>query len=614
MKKISLLIVCFLSYVGANAQAYVQGDVNVMPQPVMTHDSTTCTSNCNLMYSIIISNSFPGDSVKIKDQASGTLLISDVNTSGANPWYVYLPVPVYNSIIGDGELAGGNANFFGPTVKVISGPDTVYNINNFYGFTVSNPCIYGTVTGRVYVDHNNDCSFNAGDVALSSIPVDWDANLNSPSMTFSTAGGFYSDGSGMYTAKVLESWMLDYSVYIPSSYQFIFPSTACSPASYLFTTLPQTNADFSLQCSSNVDVQCYAGSSGIIRPNVPFYLFPSVSNTGCDSASGQLKLVLDNRVTYNPALSSAPAPVVSGDTLTWNYSNLTNLTAGGYWNSFFANVHLTPATSVTTGDMLCFRVLTGVPAADMDPSNNDYSFCLPVVNSYDPNFKEVAPVGAGPSGGILYFSDTVLTYTVHFQNTGTAAAYNISVIDTLDTSLIANSLQIVGSSHLVSPEWIAPGVVKFNFYNINLADSTSNEAASHGSVTFKVKRQYPLAFGTRIKNTAGIYFDFNPAVVTNTVSNLILEPLGIDQATLNTAGISVYPNPFEQSTAFVISSDKVGGVYSFELSDVVGKTVKRLNTNEKQFSVSREGLQNGMYFYRITTADGVVGKGKVIIK
>jgi uncharacterized repeat protein (TIGR01451 family) len=612
MKKFYLLLLFCLSIIVSKAQMFTQGDVSVMPQPMMNHDSTICSSTCNLFYSITITNSFMGDSVKIKDMSSGYLITSDVNVSGANPWYVYLSVPVYNMFISDDQVSGGSVLFFGPTVKVISGPDTIFNINNVYPFSVSNPCSYGSVSGRVYIDNNSDCVFNTGDVALTSIPVTSNSNLNSPSMSSTNASG-YSNGSGAYNINVQQSWLVDYNVAIPSNYQFIFPSSACSPGSYNFTTVPQTNVDFSLQCTSNVDVQCYAGSSGIVRPNVPFYLYPSVSNTGCDSASGQLKLILDNRVAYNAGLSSAPLPAVSGDTLTWNYSNLTNLTSGGYWNSFFANVHLTPNTSVGAGDLLCFTVYTNPPVADINSSNNEFYFCLPVVNSYDPNFKEVSPEGVGTEG---YFStppDSVLTYTIHFQNTGTAAALNISIIDTLDADLNPKSLQILGASHSVTPEWIAPGVVKFNFYNINLADSSSNEAASHGSVSYRIKMRGGLAYGTQIKNTADIYFDFNPAIVTNTTIRTLTGPLGITEQKQN-ANFNVFPNPFSESTTFVIQSDKLNETYFFEMTDVLGKKVKQTATMEKQFKISREGLQNGMYFYNITDSKGVVGKGKVIIK
>ncbi|MEY3237369.1 MAG: hypothetical protein RI883_1470 [Bacteroidota bacterium] len=612
MKSTYLLLLLSCITLSVKAQ-YVQGDINAMPQPSMNHDFNTCSSTCNLMYAITISNSFLGDSVKIKDESSGTLYSQDINSTGANPWYVFLPVPIFNMVITDDQLSAGNANFFGPLVKVVSGLDTAHNISNFYSNFVSSPCLYGNVSGRVYVDYNADCSFNGADVPLQSINTSSYANLNSPSVSSIGAGG-YSDANGMYNITVQETWMTDYSVYIPSNYQFIFPSTACSPVVYSFSTLPQSNVDFSLQCSSNVDVQCYAGSNGIIRPNIPFYLFPTVSNTGCDVASGQLKLLLDNRVVFNPILSSVPTPTISGDTLIWDYFNLTNLSSGGYWNSFFANVHLTPIPTVTIGDNLCFKVITTIPASDLNITNNVYNFCLPVVNSYDPNFKEVSPAGAGATGGIDYFDDSVLNYTIHFQNTGTAAAYNISIIDTLDANIIPSSLKIVGSSHTVTPEWIAPGVVKFNFYNIFLPDSTSNEAASHGSIRFEVKRIFPLAIGTEIRNKAEIYFDFNPAIVTNSVLNTIEYILGTSELSTNSNQIKVYPNPFKESTLFVVDAGE-NIPFNFTLTDVQGKIVKSIQgINESNFQLSREGIENGIYFYSISTANIVLGTGKIIIE
>jgi hypothetical protein len=49
--------------------------------------------------------------------------------------------------------------------------------------------------------------------------------------------------------------------------------------------------------------------------------------------------------------------------------------------------------------------------------------------------------------------------------------------------------------------------------------------------------------------------------------------------------------------------------------DVLGKTVRSINNiSEKQFSISKNELQSGMYFYNITNPEGLVGKGKIIIK
>lgn len=80
----------------------------------------------------------------------------------------------------------------------------------------------------------------------------------------------------------------------------------------------------------------------------------------------------------------------------------------------------------------------------------------------------------------------------------------------------------------------------------------------------------------------------------------------------NSGGVSVAPNPFTESTVFTVDSQKE---YSFELMDVLGKKVMSLNgLSDKQLEVSRGQLQNGIYFYKIYTTDGIVGNGKVIIR
>jgi PKD repeat protein len=78
--------------------------------------------------------------------------------------------------------------------------------------------------------------------------------------------------------------------------------------------------------------------------------------------------------------------------------------------------------------------------------------------------------------------------------------------------------------------------------------------------------------------------------------------------------VDVFPNPFSETTKFSIN-DKNNDVYSFELKDVLGKKViERSAFTEKQFAVSRDGLREGIYFYRISSSKGVLGIGKVIVR
>ncbi|MGB1032612.1 MAG: DUF7619 domain-containing protein, partial [Flavobacteriales bacterium] len=66
-------------------------------------------------------------------------------------------------------------------------------------------------------------------------------------------------------------------------------------------------------------------------------------------------------------------------------------------------------------------------------------------------------------------------------------------------------------------------VANFYFENIQLPDSNCCEPDSHGDFTYFIQMNDGLAPETRIENTAYIYFDNNPAVVTNTTWTTIYE-------------------------------------------------------------------------------------------
>ncbi|CAN5309855.1 hypothetical protein BH10BAC1_BH10BAC1_01620 [soil metagenome] len=79
--------------------------------------------------------------------------------------------------------------------------------------------------------------------------------------------------------------------------------------------------------------------------------------------------------------------------------------------------------------------------------------------------------------------------------------------------------------------------------------------------------------------------------------------------------VTVYPNPFADNTTFIVNSEKMNEIYSFELIDVLGKKVKSINgITAKQFEVSRNGLENGIYFYKIYSSESIIGVGKVVIE
>lgn len=584
-----LAVILLCAFSSAKAQTYTSGGLTVTVMPNTFHDTNDCASYCSPMYMVTVSSSYLGDSILEVDTVSHTLAYAVRNTTGVSPWTVAIPVlHMYGGRVTDDQLSSSTAFFAGPAMKIIADADTINAIPNFYVLGVPNPCIYGSATGKAYIDNNSNCIYDAGDVPLNGLQVNSVATLVSPSLSINNRYAI-TDPLGIYNMTIQKSWMTSYTVGLPSSYYFIFPSSPCFSGAYSFTTVPRTGVDFPLQCSGIDDVECWAGSPAAVRYGAPFEMMPYVANTGCDTISGVLRFVKDSRVTYNPSLSMNPATSVSGDTLIWNYVNLTNLSGGAYWNNFISHIHLTPDTSAHVGDTLCFRIYADVPTSDPDATNNDYTICLPVVYSYDPNLKEVSPKGTG-TPGFIPASTPELTYTLHFQNTGTATANFIKVEDTLDSHLNAGSLKILGSSHVMRPEWVTPGVVRFNFDYINLPDSNSNEAASHGYVRFSIKPNAGLTPGTQIKNTGYIYFDANPPVVTNTALNTI-QTLTLNNSTISVGrDVGVYPNP--ASDEIFVENLESGRVVIRRIS---GAVVVSQDVISSKVSIDISRLADGVY-------------------
>lgn len=611
MKKHLTLLSAFLISVIGTAQT--QGDINYNAFYSHNHDSTICATFIDVNSFADINNSFTGDSVKFIG-FSGQILYEEENISGAAMWNVNFPYP-QNWVESDDVISNGILTTIlpGDIYKVISGPDTLYVNSMFFSEPIPDACAYNTASGQIYIDANTDCSFGAGDSAIASIYATSQGNYTNTPLLGNGSNG-YSNSSGNYSINIQESWLNSYTVSIPSIYQFIFPYNSCSATSYNFTTLPQTGVDFSLECAG-LDTRVYAGHSGNVRPGLPFYMYPTVSNIGCTEVSGTLKLKLDANVTYNAANSSNPADAISGDTLIWNYVDLTNVGNGtGYWNSIVGGIELTPSLSVNIGDTLCFEISTGIPSTDVNITNNAYSFCLPVVNSYDPNIKEVMPSGEGVEGFISPNTDK-LTYTIDFQNTGTAPAINVNIIDTLGANVLPNTMHILDASHTMTPEWLNGNTLKFKFNNINLPDSNANEPLSHGYVRFEIDMVQGLAPATEIKNKAEIYFDFNAAIITPFAVNTIETPSssGINSINNNLVAIA-YPNPANDIVNFKIS--EATGSLAITLTDLSGKTVyAKSGISGSALTVNISDLSQGIYLFKIMEeATNNFTLGKLIVE
>ncbi|AFM05981.1 surface protein 26-residue repeat-containing protein [Bernardetia litoralis DSM 6794] len=253
------------------------------------------------------------------------------------------------------------------------------------------------------------------------------------------------------------------------------------------------------------------------RPAIVSTVTVFANNYSCVPKSGELKITLPSTVFYNSA-SITPSRIVGND-LFWNVGDLS------FNRTFVVRINVTPYFNLNIGNELCFAGYITPETNDFYRLNNLKQYCFPIVNSYDPNDKQVYPQGICDAK-FTKRSDLPLTYTIRFQNTGNAPALNVRIADSLSSLLNRRSLRVVGTSHPMVVDTTANNnVINFKFNNINLPDSTSSPELSQGYVIFELDEIEAHTDTSRIENKSYIYFDTNAPIITNTVKNTIVNTL-----------------------------------------------------------------------------------------
>ncbi len=251
------------------------------------------------------------------------------------------------------------------------------------------------------------------------------------------------------------------------------------------------------------------------------------------------------------------------------------------------------------------------------PTNNTDPFesvhCLEVVYSFDPNDKQGFPRGIGENK--LIALDQAIEYMIRFQNTGTDTAFQVTIIDTLDQNLVAQSIQPGASSHPYRFETDGQGIIKFIFDPIALPDSTINERASRGFVKFRIQQQPGLSPGTQISNQAAIYFDLNDPIITNTILHTIQDNAvltDIQEVAASFLAVYCHPNPAQDWVSFELAEPPTQP-YLLRLFSSTGQIVRQSNFDTQQLGVNLKGLATGIYFYSISDGLENLAEGKLII-
>lgn len=388
------------------------------------------------------------------------------------------------------------------------------NFNPFVPFD-DGSCTY-TISGFVYRDTNEDGSYNNADYPAENIPV----ILMPENITVNTDAGGNYEISGVTDAPHTISVDIAGTEYTGTS----------TPASIDFEP---GIYDLEFNFGLTNDIPFY----DVSVTSAPYWWWEYF--TWCHLAHTRHFYVQnDGNTTIDPVLT-----IAFNELLSFGYSNpdYTSLTEN---EIVFELDPLVPGTSAwvsvvwdppgvdLAGTNLLFETTldvydSGNYVESHQLSNSSYVWC-----SYDPNAKLAYPVGYTEEHFIS--NETELDYIITFQNTGSATAENVTLLDTLDTSLDLSTFQLIEHSHDVQVSIDEETrEVFFVFANINLPDSTSNEEASHGHAIFRIGLNSGLAPGTVVENTAHIYFDSNPPITTNTVWHTIFDCDGLAQFTVN---------------------------------------------------------------------------------
>jgi hypothetical protein len=94
---------------------------------------------------------------------------------------------------------------------------------------------------------------------------------------------------------------------------------------------------------------------------------------------------------------------------------------------------------------------------------------------------------------------------------------------------------------------------------------------------------------------------------------VFLNTVGINQYSSGSDWVRLCPNPVQNTATLILSYDLKNG--TLLIFDIIGQEVKRLeNMFGKEFTISKEGLDNGMYFFKVTDGKVTIGQGKMLVE
>lgn len=256
------------------------------------------------------------------------------------------------------------------------------------------------------------------------------------------------------------------------------------------------------------------------RCNSTGTLWLTLNNTGCESYSGKIEVEIDPLMEFIGA--NIPYDTIIDNKLAFEFDTLS------FQQAEKLDLRMKFPNETFTGNELTFRTTTFAYVDSTYREIEHKEIVQTLRCAYDPNDKLVSPARPDSTESNYTAFDESLNYTIRFQNTGNDTAYNVLITDKVSPRLDWQSYQPLGSSHTHTMNIDRDGTISFYFNNIYLPDSTTNEPASHGYVSFSMLADAAISELDTISNHANIYFDQNKPIITNSVTNTFVEHLDYD--------------------------------------------------------------------------------------
>ena len=458
------------------------------------------------------------------------------------------------------------------------------------------PLECANISGTVFYDENSNCEFDPEDEPS----IDHIIEI--------TPGPFYvdTDTAGKFSVNLIPG---TYSVNASLS-QYLYTNEICmNGEGYDFVL--EDSLDFDLNFGYTFiqgieDLEIYANLiSNRIRPGRDFNYQLNYRNYGTTPLDARIVLSHPTYVTLEQ-FNVTPTNVYV-DSLIWALGELQPLEEGIITLKF----DLAPDPNLI-GTILKMSSYISPFVNDSAILNNFDSTLVEILGPFDPNDKMVIPAGEGDFGNLIVDQVDHFDYNIRFQNVGTDTAFKVVIIDTIDTDLDLLTLDVVAASHPYNLS-IRDRRLQFTFEDINLVDSTTNEPGSHGFIRYVISPQN-VEIGDVFKNKAGIYFDFNPPIITNEVVNTIVDEIVAikELSTSDDKGLILFPNPSSNKITIGSASDFHPNETFINCVDPLGNLVFAKKVENLPLQISINHFSKGIYIINLISPNGI--KSKLLMK